>query len=106
MIRTIVCDKTTSIFTAQAISAALYAREKTGQGDHIQVAMLDVMISYLWPEGMTQYTVVGAEAAATDPNDRPDLVFKTRDGYITAGTISGSGWLGVCRPAAHPELAK
>src|SRR5689334_15600949 len=63
MIRTIVCDKTTAVFTAQAVAAALYAREKTGQGDHIQVAMLDAMISYLWPEGMMQYTVVGAEAA-------------------------------------------
>ena len=62
MIRTIVCDKTTAMLTAQAVSSALYAREKTGQGDHIQVAMLDTMISYLWPEGMMQYTVVGAEA--------------------------------------------
>jgi crotonobetainyl-CoA:carnitine CoA-transferase CaiB-like acyl-CoA transferase len=106
MIRTIVCDKTTSIFTAQAVSAALYSRERTGQGDHIQVAMLDVMISYLWPEGMMQYTVVGAEAAAADPNDRPDLVFKTSDGYITAGTISDSEWLGFCRASGDPELAK
>jgi crotonobetainyl-CoA:carnitine CoA-transferase CaiB-like acyl-CoA transferase len=104
MIRTIVCDKTTSIYTAQAISAALYAREKTGRGDHIQVAMLDVMISYLWPEGMMQYTVMGAEAAAADPNDRPDLVFKTSDGYITAGTISDSEWQGFCRAAGDPEL--
>ena len=85
MIRTIVADKTTSVFTAQAVSAALYAREKTGEGDHIRVAMLDVMISYLWPEGMMQYTVVGAEATAAVPNDRPDLVFRTSDGYITAG---------------------
>src|SRR6202043_37032 len=105
MIRTIVCDKTTSVFTAQAVSAALYAREKTGQGDHIQVAMLDTMISYLWPEGMMQYTVIGAEAAAADPNDRPDLVFKTSDGYITCGTISDSEWQGFCRATGDPELA-
>ena len=78
MIRTIVADKTTAAFTAQAVSSALYAREKTSKGDHIRVAMLDAMISYLWPEGMMQYTVVGAEATAADPNDRPDLVFKTR----------------------------
>src|ERR1700720_1546582 len=106
MIRTIVCDKTTSVFTAQAVSAALYAREKTGQGDHIQVAMLDVMISYLWPEGMMQYTVVNSEAAAADPNDRPDLVFKTSDGYITAGTISDSEWQGFRKAAGDPELVK
>src|ERR1700720_67364 len=105
MIRTIVCDKTTAIFTAQAVSSALYAREKTGQGDHIQVAMLDTMISYLWPEGMMQYTVIGSEAAAADPNDRPDLVFKTSDGYITAGTISDSEWQGFCKASGDPNLA-
>jgi crotonobetainyl-CoA:carnitine CoA-transferase CaiB-like acyl-CoA transferase len=105
MIRTIVCDKTTAVMTAQAVAAALYAREKTGKGDHIKVAMLDVMISYLWPEGMSQYTVVGAEAAAGDPNDRPDLVFKTSDGFITAGTISDSEWQGFCKATRDPELA-
>ncbi len=105
MIRTIVCDKTTAVFTAQAVSSALYAREKTGQGDHIHVAMLDVMISYLWPEGMSQYTVVGAEAGAADPNDRPDLVFKTTDGYITCGTISDSEWQGFCKATGDAELA-
>ena len=106
MIRTIVCDKTTAMMTAQAVASALYAREKTGQGDHIQVAMLDTMISYLWPEGMMQYTVVGAETTAADPNDRPDLVFKTRDGYITCGTISDSEWQGFCRATGDPELAQ
>ncbi|WP_291848707.1 CoA transferase [Bradyrhizobium sp.] len=105
MIRTIVADKTTSVFTAQAVSSALYAREKSGQGDHIRVAMLDVMISYLWPEGMMQYTVVGTPAAA-DPNDRPDLVFKTSDGYITAGTLSDSEWQGFCKASSDPELIK
>jgi len=53
-----------------------------------------------------QYTVVGAEATAADPNDRPDLVFKTSDGYITAGTISDSEWQGFCRASGDPELAK
>jgi crotonobetainyl-CoA:carnitine CoA-transferase CaiB-like acyl-CoA transferase len=106
MIRTIVCDKTTAVFAAQAVSSALYAREKTGKGDHIQVAMLDTMISYLWPEGMMQYTVVGAEATTMDPNDRPDLVFKTLDGYITCGTISDSEWRGFCKASGDPELAK
>jgi len=68
--------------------------------------MLDAMISYLWPEGMMQYTVVGSEATSADPNDRPDLVFKTSDGYITAGTISDSEWQGFCKASGDPELAK
>lgn len=103
IIRTIICAKTTGVFTAQAVAAALYAGEKGGQGDHIQVAMLDAMISYLWPEGMMQHTVIGSEA--TDPADRPDLVCKTSAGYITAGTISDSEWQGFCRASGDPELA-
>ncbi|MGY3591337.1 crotonobetainyl-CoA:carnitine CoA-transferase CaiB-like acyl-CoA transferase [Bradyrhizobium sp. USDA 4341] len=106
MIRTIVCDKTTAVMTAQAVAAALYAREKSGSGDHIHVAMLDVMLSYLWPEGMMQYTVVGKEEKFLDANDRPDLVFKTLDGYLTCGTISDSEWQGFCKASGDPELAK
>jgi crotonobetainyl-CoA:carnitine CoA-transferase CaiB-like acyl-CoA transferase len=106
MIRTIVCDKTTAVMTAQAVAAALYAREKSGNGDHIHVAMLDVMLSYLWPEGMMQYTVVGKEDKFPDANDRPDLVFKTLDGYLTCGTISDSEWQGFCKASGDPELAK
>src|SRR5271163_469570 len=106
MIRTIVCDKTTAVMTAQAVAAALYAREKSGNGDYIHVAMLDVMLSYLWPEGMMQYTVVGKEDKFLDGNDRPDLVFKTLDGYLTCGTISDSEWQGFCKASGDPELAK
>ena len=106
MIRTIVADKTTSLITAQAVASALYAREKTGVGQHIKVAMLDTMIAYLWPEAMMQYTVVGRESAADDPKARPDLIFQTLDGYITAGTISDSEWQGFCRAAEAPALAE
>jgi crotonobetainyl-CoA:carnitine CoA-transferase CaiB-like acyl-CoA transferase len=55
---------------------------------------------------MMQYTVVGKEQTETDPNDRPDLVFKTSDGYMTCGTISDSEWQGFCRATGDPELAK
>jgi crotonobetainyl-CoA:carnitine CoA-transferase CaiB-like acyl-CoA transferase len=106
MIRTIVADKTTSVVTAQAVSSALYAREKSGEGQHIKIAMLDVMIAYLWPEAMMQYTVVGQEATASDPNSRPDLIFQTLDGYMTVGTISDSEWQGFCRAAEAPQLAE
>ena len=97
MIRTIVADKTTALFTAQAVSAALYVREKTGVGDHVRVAMLDAMISYLWLEGMEEYTVVGVEPANTNPNDVPDQVFEYADGFITVATVSEAEWKGFCK---------
>lgn len=104
MIRTIVADKTTSVMTAQAITAALYAREKTGVGQHVKVAMLDTMLAFLWPEAMTNYVVVGREAPAGDHNARPDLIFPTTDGYITAGTISDSEWAGFCKATDRADL--
>ena len=106
MIRTIVADKTTAIFVAQAVTAALFARERTGEGQHIRLAMLDTMIAYLWPEAMTQYTVIGREAAIADPTARPDLIFETADGYITVGTISDPEWQGFCAASGRPGLAE
>jgi crotonobetainyl-CoA:carnitine CoA-transferase CaiB-like acyl-CoA transferase len=106
MIRTIVADKTMAIFAAQAVTAALFARERTGEGQHIRLAMLDTMIAYLWPEAMTQYTVVGREATTPDPTARPDLIFETVDGYITVGTISDSEWQGFCAASERPGLAE
>jgi len=106
MIRTIVADKTTAIFAAQAVTAALFAREQTGEGQHIRLAMLDTMIAYLWPEAMTQYTVVGREATTADPTARPELIFETADGYITVGTISDSEWCGFCAASERSGLAE
>jgi crotonobetainyl-CoA:carnitine CoA-transferase CaiB-like acyl-CoA transferase len=68
--------------------------------------MLDTMISYLWPEAMTQYTVVGREESTADPVARPDLIFDTTDGYITVGTISDSEWLGFCAASGRPGFAE
>ena len=52
-----------------------------------------------------QYTKVGAERTTADPNDRPDLVFQTSDGYLTCGTITDSEWLGFCLATEDPALA-
>ena len=102
MIRTIVADKTTAAYAAQAVCAALVARGRTGKGQHIQLSMLDTMIAFLWPEAMTQYTIVGRENDA-QPAPRPDLIFKTLDGYITVGSLSDLEWRGLCGVIDRPE---
>ena len=101
MVRTIIADKTTAAFAAQAICAALFARERSGQGQHIRLSMLDTMVTFLWPEAMAAHAIVGAEPPATPP--RPDLIFQTLDGYITVGSISNSEWHGLCGVLGKPE---
>ena len=96
MIRTVIPDKTTAITSAQAITAALLTRERTGKGQHIKLAMLDAMIALTWAEGMAGYTIVGDEDKAP-PQLAPDLVYQTNDGYITAGAVSNAEWEGMCR---------
>jgi crotonobetainyl-CoA:carnitine CoA-transferase CaiB-like acyl-CoA transferase len=102
MIRTIVADKTTAVYAAQSICAALVARGRTGRGQHIRLSMLDTMVAFLWPEAMTQYTVVGQENAPQSP-PRPDLIFKTLDGYITVGSLSDAEWRGLCEVIDRPD---
>lgn len=103
MVRTIIPDKTTALTAAQAVSAALFARERTGKGQLINIAMLDAMIAYLWPEGLVGHTLVGQEVHGSRAQFAQDLVFETLDGYITAGTVSDIEWRGLCRAIERPE---
>ena len=48
LVSTILPDKFTAVTASQAITAALLARERTGQGQHVRLAMLDAVIAFLW----------------------------------------------------------
>jgi crotonobetainyl-CoA:carnitine CoA-transferase CaiB-like acyl-CoA transferase len=104
MVRTIIADKTTALTAAQAITAALFARERSGQGQHVRVAMLDAMIAYLWPEAMPSLTFVGEEQDPSGGDIGPDLVFATQDRYITAAALSDDEWVGMCRALNRQDL--
>ena len=104
MVRTIVPDKTTSVTAAQAITAALFARERTGKGQHIRLAMLDTMVAYLWPEASSPLTFLDNEQDPARLLAAPDLIFATTDGYITAGAVSDSEWAGMCRAFGREDL--
>jgi crotonobetainyl-CoA:carnitine CoA-transferase CaiB-like acyl-CoA transferase len=103
MVRTVIPDKTTGLTAAQAITAGLLARERTGAGQHIKVAMLDTMIAYLWPEALGGLTLVGEEDKVKTGQRSKDLIYQTQDGYITAGAISNKEWRGLCAAIERPE---
>jgi len=103
MVRTIVPDKLTAVTAAQAITAALLARERSGEGQHLRLAMLDAMVAFLWPEGFSGYTFIGKEVTASRAQLAQDLIFATTDGWITAGAVSDDEWAGMCRALQRPE---
>lgn len=49
MFRIIIADKVTSVTAAQAVTSALFYRERTGQGQHIKLSMLETMLAFFWP---------------------------------------------------------
>jgi crotonobetainyl-CoA:carnitine CoA-transferase CaiB-like acyl-CoA transferase len=104
MVRTIIADYTTGLTAAQAITAALFARQRSGVGQHVRISMLDSMVSYLWPEAMPSLTFVGEEQDPSDGELGPDLVFATQDRYITAGALSDDEWAGMCRALQRQDL--
>ena len=105
MVRTIIPDKTTGMAAAQAISSALFYKERYGTGQHIKLAMLDVMIAYLWPEGSASLSFVGEEGDPSYGQLVFDLVFQTKDNYyITAGAVTDKEWLGMCNAFDRKDL--
>ena len=105
MVRTIIPDKTTGMAAAQAISSALFYKERYGTGQHIKLAMLDVMVAYLWPEGSASLSFVGDEGDPSKGQMGLDLVFQTKDNkYITAGAVTDKEWLGMCNAFDRKDL--
>jgi crotonobetainyl-CoA:carnitine CoA-transferase CaiB-like acyl-CoA transferase len=102
MIRSVIADKTTAIYAAQAVAAALYSRSVTGKGQHVQMSMLDAMVNYNWVDSMSGASVVGKEE--DQANVPHDMIFSAEDGYVTIGAVSDKEWVGLCNALGRPEL--
>ena len=97
-------DKTTSHATVEAILAALFARERDPlrRGQHVQVSMHEANLSYFWPDGMMQHTIVGQpDDAAMYPGDYY-RVYPTTDGAIVLMPIM-SPLESLCLAVDRPE---
>ena len=104
MFRIIIADKVTSLTAAQAISSALYAREKQGISQHVELSMLDSMISFFWPEGMAGIVFAENEIDVRKLQGSQDLIYQAKDRYITAGAVSDAEWQGMCKALKREDL--
>ncbi len=101
--RTILPDKLTGITSAQAISSALFARERTGEGQHVRLSMLDSVVAFLWSSDMGGQTFVGNEVDVARAATFIDLIYETADGFISVSVMSNDQWEGLCHAVGHPE---
>jgi crotonobetainyl-CoA:carnitine CoA-transferase CaiB-like acyl-CoA transferase len=103
LVRTIVPDKLTGVVAAQAITAALLARERTGKGQHVHLSMLDAIVAFLWGSDMGSQTFVGDEFPQAEAASFIDLIYATQDGYISAAVQTDREWAALTRALDKPE---
>lgn len=104
LIRTVLPDKLTAVTGAQAVCSALVARDRTGDGQHIRLSMLDTVLAFLWASDMNAYTFVDQPVAPERAASFIDLIYETADGYITVSTMSDREWHAFCNAANRPDL--
>ena len=106
-LRSIVCDKVVGLHLALAIAAALVHRLRTGEGQSIEVPMLETMTSFMMAEHLAGHSMVPAQGEIgyqrlMSTNRRP---FKTADGYIAIMPYSTKQWVRFLTLVEEDQLA-
>lgn len=103
LVRTILPDKLTGFTVAQAICAALVSKARTGEGQHVRLSMLDTVISFLWSSDMNAHTFVGNELERETAQSFIDLIYETKDGFISVAVMRLKEWHGLADVTDNPE---
>jgi len=103
-IKNLACDKITALTAAQAMTAALYARAVGRGGQHIELAMLDAAVWFLWTDRATELTWTG-----DDVNLLPSLsqydVTRFKDGWGTIAAVTDEEFAALCRALDVAHIA-
>ncbi|PZO89779.1 MAG: CoA transferase [Sphingomonas sanxanigenens] len=98
-----ICDKTAGLYAAQAVTAALLARERHGRGSVVDISMLEAAVAYGWID-------LHGDQAFPDASSRmPNIAsvyrpWQTADGWIVVVMLSQVEFEGWTRAIGAPEL--
>ncbi|MFT7598349.1 MAG: crotonobetainyl-CoA:carnitine CoA-transferase CaiB-like acyl-CoA transferase [Acidimicrobiales bacterium] len=104
LIRSVVIDKATALSTAQAITAALFSRERTGRGQHISINMLDVATWFFWPDGMMANTMLDDDVTQGRRIGELYRITQCKNGQLVYWTASPRDLEGFYTAIGRPEL--
>lgn len=102
LVRTILPDKLTGIVAAQAITAALLARARTGEGQHVRLSMLEAVVAFLWSSDMGSQTFVGGDLPQQEAASFTDLIYETSDAPISVAVQSNREWEALTTGLSQP----
>jgi len=95
--RQVLADKVTAITASQAITAALFARERGRGGQHVKLSMLDALVSFLWVDAAGNEVLIdgdGSQPGSFAAGARP---FHFTDGWAVATPTADADFFGMCR---------
>ena len=103
---TVMVDKLTGLMMSQAVTTALLHRERTGEGQYVEVPMYETMVSFLMVEHIYEHAFepplgpLGYRRLTT-PLRRPH---RSKDAYLAVLPYTEKQWLGFFEIAGRPEL--
>jgi crotonobetainyl-CoA:carnitine CoA-transferase CaiB-like acyl-CoA transferase len=102
-----IADLASGTMAAHGVVLALLARERTGAGQKVEIAMLEVMAALLTYQGQAYLTtgVSPRRKGNQHPSIVPYEVFEAADGYLTVGVANNSLWSRFCQAIGEPALA-
>jgi formyl-CoA transferase len=102
-----IVDITAALFAAVSILGALHERASSGEGQYIDIALLDSQVAWL-ANVAGNYLVSGRRPARygnAHPNIVPHELFPTSDGWIAVGVGNDRQWQKLCEVAGWSDLA-
>ncbi len=103
-----VTDVFTGLYATIGVLGALAHRDRTGEGQWVNLALLDVQVAVLANQAMNY--LVGGKAPQRLGNAHPNIVpyqaFATLDGHIILAVGNDGQFAKFCQVAGHPELAQ
>src|SRR5262245_50405340 len=103
LVRNVVADKASAYTVAQAITAALFARERGAGGQLLRIPMLDTSLAFFWPDGMMAHTFVGEGVQKGPTLYELYRLQPTADGHLIYFAANDAEMQGLYRALGHPE---
>ncbi len=103
LLRTLMCDKVTALTAAQALTAALLARDRDGRGRRVEVNMLDAAVAFLWPEAGYNHAFLDEPPEPVPEYGSTLALWRAADGWFAMVTPQDDEFAGMCRAFGHPE---
>ena len=105
LFRTLVCDKATAYTATQAITAALFARERgAARGQHIELAMIDTAVAFMWPDSAMDAVLLDDDATRSPTIASMYAAVTLADGHAATSVVTESEFHAQCNTYGRADL--